>query len=654
MKNTKDLWVWMGTFLLFIVGITLFSYFEYQNHKKLLYHQIDERLRIAAQTTNTLLTPHFQDRSVEAKGIYPTQDRNNIDRLSEFAKNMGVVYVYSVIQKNGKIYFTASSGTDEERATGVNLTHYFDCYEDASDALEKTFQTHQMHYDEYTDKWGTFRSVFIPMHSPNGATYIVGADIKINTISAELRQEAFSLLLRLFGTIALSFPFLTWYLRRMNADLKREKQRLSHFDQLTGLPNRMLLKDRIDALLDSSHREKESLAVMFVDIDHFKEVNDTLGRVVGDGVLIETAQRLQTTLGEEAIVSRLSGDEFVLLLPTTDANRASMIALTLLETIAHPFSIEQNELTLTASIGIALYPHDGDDFETLLKNANTAMHQVKGENRNDFYFFTPEMQIHFNRHLQLVNALRYALKRDEFQLYYQPQMSLKTGEMIGAEVLLRWHHPLWGMISPAEFIPIAEESGQIIPIGEWVLRTAMEQLQGWIAQGFPPMVIAVNLSTVQFRQKNLVALVMNILNDTGVPPSCLELELTEACAMVNQDLAMEIMRQFHAQGIRMAIDDFGTGYSSLSYLKKFQVSKLKIDQSFVRDITHDSDDQTIVTTIIDMAHNLGLHTIAEGVETAQQLDFLRSHGCDEIQGYYFSKPLPVAAFESFVWQCNRR
>lgn len=643
----------MGTFLLFIVGITLFSYFEYQNHKKLLYHQIDERLRIAAQTTNTLLTPHFQERAVEVQSISPAEDWDNIHRLSEFAKNMGVVYVYSMIQKNGKIYFTASSGTEEERTTGVNLTHYFDTYEDASAALQKTFQTHQLQYDEYTDKWGTFRSVFIPMKSPYGMTYVVGADIKIDTISAELRQEAFSLLLRLFGTIALSFPFLTWYLRRMNADLKREKQRLSHFDQLTGLPNRILLKDRIEALLDSSRRENESLAVMFVDIDHFKEINDTLGRVVGDGVLIETAQRLQTTLGEEAIVSRLSGDEFVLLLPTTDANRASMIALTLLETIAHPFSIEQNELTLTASIGIALYPHDGDDFETLLKNADTAMHQVKGESRNDFYFFTPEMQVHFNRNLQLLNALRYALKREEFEVYYQPQISLETGKVIGAEALLRWHHPLWGMISPTEFIPIAEESGQIIAIGEWVLRTAMEHLKGWIEQGFPPMVIAVNLSTIQFRQKNLVSLVMSILNDTGVPPSCLELELTEACAMYNQNLAMEVMNKLHEKGIRMAIDDFGTGYSSLSYLKKFQVSKLKIDQSFVRDITNDSDDQTIVTTIIDMAHNLGLHTIAEGVETAQQLDFLRSHGCDEIQGYYFSKPLPLAEFEAFVPTRNR-
>ncbi len=653
MKNKKDLWVWMGTFLLFIVGITLFSYFEYQHHKTLLYRQIDERLRIAAQTTNTLLTPHFQERAVEVQSISPAEDWDNIHRLSEFAKNMGVVYVYSMIQKNGKIYFTASSSTDKEQSTGVDVVHYFDDYSDASDTLQKVFQTKHQSYDEFSDRWGTFRSVFIPMHSPNGTLYVIGADIQITTIDAELRKEAIALIIRLFGTIALSFPFLTWYLRRMNADLKREKQILSHFDQLTGLPNRMLLKDRINALLDSSHRENESLAVMFVDIDHFKEINDTLGRVVGDGVLIETAQRLQTTLGEEAIVSRLSGDEFVLLLPTTDANRASMIALTLLETIAHPFSIEQNELTLTASIGIALYPHDGDDFETLLKNADTAMHQVKGENRNDFYFFTPEMQTHFNRHLQLVNALRYALKRDEFQLYYQPQMSLKTGEMIGAEVLLRWHHPLWGMISPAEFIPIAEESGQIIPIGEWVLRTAMEQLQGWIEQGFPPMVIAVNLSTIQFRQKNLVSLVMSILNDTGVPPSCLELELTEACAMYNQNLAMEVMNKLHEKGIRMAIDDFGTGYSSLSYLKKFQVSKLKIDQSFIRDIINDSDDQTIVTTIIDMAHNLGLHTIAEGVETFEQLEFLRAHGCDEIQGYYFSKPLPLAEFEAFVPTRNR-
>jgi diguanylate cyclase (GGDEF)-like protein len=652
MKNKLDLLILAGTFLLFIVGISLFSYFEYQHHKTILYRQIDERLRIAAQTTNTLLTPHFQDRTVEATAISPSEDRDNIHRLSEFAKNMGVVYVYSIIQKGDKIYFTASSATDNERTTGRNLTHYYDCYEDASETLKKAFQTQYIQYDEYTDKWGKFRSVFIPMHTPNGALYVIGADISIDTISEELRQEAFSLLLRLFGTIALSFPFLTWYLRRLNNDLKREKHILAHFDQLTGLPNRILLNDRIHALLHSSHRDHESLAVMLVDLDHFKDINDTLGHTVGDGVLIETAKRIQSTLGEEDIASRLSGDEFILLFPDTDANKASHIALKLLETLSQIISIEQNDLILTASIGIALYPYDGEDFETLLKNADTAMHQVKGESRNDFYFFTPEMQVHFNRNLQLVNALRHVLKRNELEVYYQPQISLETGEIIGAEALLRWHHPLWGMM-PAEFIPIAEESGQIIAIGEWVLRTTMEQLKGWIERGFPPMVIAVNLSTVQFRQKNLVELVMNILQDTGVPPSYLELELTEACAMVNQNLAIKVMDKLHEQGIRMAIDDFGTGYSSLSYLKKFKVSKLKIDQSFIRDVVHDSDDQTIVTTIINMARNLGLKTIAEGVETSEQLAFLRLHGCDEIQGYYFSKPLPVAEFEAFIHTFNR-
>ncbi len=316
--------------------------------------------------------------------------------------------------------------------------------------------------------------------------------------------------------------------------------------------------------------------------------------------------------------------------------------------VAQPCQIEQNELTSTVSIGIALYPNDGHDFETLSKNADAAMYRVKQASRNDFRFFTQDMQVHSARTLQLINALRHALSRNEFELYFQPQIALQDGHMVGAEALLRWHHPELGMISPVEFIPIAEDSGQILAIGEWVLRTAVRQLRQWLDAGLRPMVMAVNLSAVQFRHPNLIDMVTRILDEAALPPEYLELELTEATAMEDPLGAIAVMNQLDERGVRMSIDDFGTGYSSLSYLKKFKVYKLKIDQSFVRDISDDPDDKAIVTAIINLASSLGMHTIAEGVETASQLTFLRLQGCDEVQGYYFSRPLPKDQFEAFV------
>jgi len=349
-----------------------------------------------------------------------------------------------------------------------------------------------------------------------------------------------------------------------------------------------------------------------------------------------------------ALVCRLGGDEFILLLPGTDEAAASQVAAKLLAAVAQPCQIEQNELVSTVSIGIALYPNDGQDFETLSKNADAAMYRVKQASRNDFRFFTQEMQAHSARTLQLVNALRHALPRHEFELHFQPQIALQDGHIVGAEALLRWRHPELGMISPVEFIPIAEDSGQILAIGEWVLRTSVRQLKQWLDAGLRPMVMAVNLSAVQFRHPNLIDLVTRILDEAALPPEFLELELTEAAAMDDPPAAIAIMNKLDEHGIRMSIDDFGTGYSSLSYLKKFKVDKLKIDQSFVRDISDDPDDKAIVTAIINLASSLGMHTIAEGVETASQLAFLRLQGCDEVQGYYFSKPLPKDQFEAFV------
>jgi len=425
-------------------------------------------------------------------------------------------------------------------------------------------------------------------------------------------------------------------------------EKLAHFDQLTGLPNRSLLNDRFRIAVSLAQRGGGNLAVMYLDLDHFKNINDTLGHTIGDQLLMEVAVRIKAVLRDEDTVSRQGGDEFILVFPGTDALGAAHVASKLIEAVSQPSLIEHHELTTTPSIGIAIYPEDGKDFETLSKNADVAMYRVKQEGRNNFRFFTPEMQAHSARSLQLVNALRNALARNELTVYYQPQISIQDGHIVGAEALLRWQHPEWGMISPAEFIPIAEDSGQIVRIGEWVLRTAVQQLKTWMDAGLQPMVMAVNLSAVQFHQSNIVAQVNAILDESGLPHQYLELELTEAVAMKNPQAAIEVMDKLHGSGIRMSIDDFGTGYSSLSYLKKFKVYKLKIDQSFVRDISDDPEDKAIVSAIINMASSLGIQTIAEGVETSAQLAFLRLQGCDEVQGYYFSKPLPANEFEAFA------
>ena len=425
-------------------------------------------------------------------------------------------------------------------------------------------------------------------------------------------------------------------------------QYMAHFDALTGLPNRAQLDDRAKYSISLAQRRQEPLALMFLDIDNFKDINDMLGHSIGDALLIELAKRLRLLLREEDTVSRLGGDEFIFLLPGVDAHRVSHVAQKLLDTIAEPYRIKQYDLNVTGSIGIALYPDDGTDLETLFKRADSAMYRAKQEGRNSYSFFTKEMQASSVRRLQLVNELRKALERDQLQLHYQPQASIRDGRIVGAEALLRWTHPELGSVSPAEFIPAAEDSRLILPIGEWVLRHAARQAKKWMQDGLAPLVMAVNLSAVQFRHPDLPSLVTRILEEENLPPEYLDLELTEGAAMHNPQSAIAVMNNLHERGVRMSIDDFGTGYSSLSYLKKFQVYKLKIDQSFVRDISTDQEDRSIVSAIINMAKSLGLKTIAEGVETAEQLAFLREQGCDEMQGYSFSKPLPADQFEAFA------
>lgn len=425
-------------------------------------------------------------------------------------------------------------------------------------------------------------------------------------------------------------------------------EKLINYDALTGLPNRRLLKDRVDHAIQIAQRARARLAVLFLDLDRFKYVNDTLGPQMGDALLVEIANRLAGAVRSSDTLARVGGDEFVIVLSDADEDAIARVASNILHLVSKSYTAQQHELVVTPSIGIAMYPNDGEDFETLLQHADTAMSKVKEDSRNDFRFFAKEMQQRTARVLQLDVAMHQALERKQFHLVYQPQLSVDGRKVVGVEALLRWNHPELGMVSPAEFIPLAEGNGHIVAIGTWVLRTAVQQLKDWLDSGLPPMVMAVNLSAVQFRHTHLPDLVSSILSELELPPEYLELELTESVTMDNPVNAIAVMDKLHSRGIRMSIDDFGTGYSSLNYLKKFSVYKLKIDQSFVRDIATDADDRALVTAIIQMARSLGFITIAEGVETQAQCEFLQSQGCDEVQGYLFSKPLQPDFIPAFV------
>jgi diguanylate cyclase (GGDEF)-like protein/PAS domain S-box-containing protein len=425
-------------------------------------------------------------------------------------------------------------------------------------------------------------------------------------------------------------------------------ERLAFFDPLTELPNRTLLGDRAARAISAARRRNGSLAVLFLDLDHFKNVNDSLGHRIGDSLLLEATRRLLDVVRGEDTVSRLGGDEFMLIIQGVDADGAARVAEKLLATFSEPFHLENQEILVTASIGIALYPADGTKFETLYSAADTAMYRAKRDGRNGYCFFTVEMQAQAMRYLKVENALRHALQQNEFRLVYQPQIALADGRVVGAEALLRWQQPALGDVPPSEFIPIAESSGQILPIGEWVLRTAAAELKTWLDDGIGELTMAVNLSAVQFRHPRLPEAIVEIAGEAGLPARLLELELTESTTMDDPERARVTLERLNGVGVRLAIDDFGTGYSSLGYLKRFKVHKLKIDQSFVRDLLVDPEDHAIVQAIIRLAGSLEMRTIAEGVETAEQREVLRAMGCDEIQGWLVSRPLDAAAFGEFL------
>jgi diguanylate cyclase (GGDEF)-like protein/PAS domain S-box-containing protein len=421
-----------------------------------------------------------------------------------------------------------------------------------------------------------------------------------------------------------------------------EMSHLAQHDILTNLPNRTLLQDRLTHAIATASRNGIRMAVLFLDLDGFKHINDSLGHATGDRLLQLMAKRLLATVRTSDTVSRLGGDEFVILLSeVAHAGDAGVKAGKILSALSAPFEIEQNTLRVTASIGVTTYPEDGQSAELLMRNADLAMYKAKEKGRSNYQFFEKGMNVRAVERQSIEGSLRCALERDEFVLHYQPKIDLKTGEITGVEALIRWWHPERGLVGPLQFISIAEDCGLMLPIGNWVLRESCRQAKAWQDAGLPPMEMAVNVSSVQFRNDEFLDGISTILRETGLEPRYLELELTESVLMQHAEFSVPLLQKLKAMGLRLAIDDFGTGYSSLSYLRQFPIDTLKVDQSFIHEINADTDEATIISAVINMGCRMKHRVIAEGVETAEQLAFLRAHGCDEGQGFYFGQPMPA-------------
>jgi len=490
----------------------------------------------------------------------------------------------------------------------------------------------------------------MPLVTPKG--HVLGTLCVIDCIPRKLSQDQKEALRALARQVMAQLE-----LRRSRANLAKVSERLKYsadHDALTGLPNQILFKDRLQQLLPLTRRNEQTLALLFVNLDRFKTINDTLGYAAGDRLLQEVAQRLIGCARESDTVARFGSDEFALLLTQIDrAEDAAKIAQKICEALKLPFNFKGQELFITISIGISLYPYDGKDTATLLKSAGAALCRAREQDGNHYQFHTAGRTTKALKQLVLENNLRSALEREEFVVHYQPQVNVDSGQLVGMEALVRWRHPALGLLYPAEFIALAEETGLIVPIGEWVMRTACMQNKSWQDAGFASLRLAVNLSARHFQQTNLVETIAQILKDTELNPDYLELELIEGSIMKDPERAITKLHELKRMGLRISIDDFGTGYSSLSYLKRFPIDALKVDQSFVSEITTDSDNAAIVRAIITLASAMKLNVIAEGVETLEQLEFLRLLKCDEVQGYLFSKPLSVEDFTQLLVERRR-
>ncbi len=532
----------------------------------------------------------------------------------------------AVVGRNGRIIdvnraLEAITGLPRSSLVGTGMSESFCQRTLAAAALERAFHGEQV------------RDCPLSVVHATGRCTEVMASISLHRDSAGAVQDAF--------VVARDVTDLLQYETQMSFQ--------ASCDALTGLPNRLMFRERVTRAMARADCEGSMAALMFIDLDNFKDVNDTLGHAVGDELLKGIANVLVDTLPEAISVARMGGDEFAVLIEGVDDPRqVESMAARLLQSVGEPHAIDGHEVAVTCSIGITLYPADSRDLDALLRNVDTAMYRAKEEGKNNCQYFAAGMNQPILRRVEIGNALRRALKLSEFSLHYQPRVELAGGAIVGAEALLRWNSGLLGPVPPAEFIPVAENNGMIVQIGEWVLHQACERAMRWHGRRAAPVNVAVNLSARQFRDVDIVKTVLRALDGSGLPPQLLELELTESMLMHDVKRVLRTLHALKEIGVRLAIDDFGTGYSSLSYLKSFPLDYLKVDRSFIRDIPQDRNGEAIVRAIVVMAHSLGIKVIAEGVESREQLDFLLDQKCDEIQGYYFSKPVPAGDFEAML------
>ncbi|MFW2372428.1 MAG: EAL domain-containing protein [Gammaproteobacteria bacterium] len=454
-------------------------------------------------------------------------------------------------------------------------------------------------------------------------------------------------------TKPVNWSVLKHRVRRMlhAAEAERQIRHLAYLDSLTGLPNRLLFMDRLDQAISRAIRQKSIFALLFIDIDHFKVINDSMGHHAGDQLLTTVTSRLQQSVRQSDTIARLGGDEFTVIVENINQPEDVLVVTkTILSTLNEPVMIDNREVFISASIGVSVYPDDGDDLGSLLKNAETAMYKAKDHGRNNLQFYRSEMSDAAMRRLDMENSLRNAIERDELLVFYQPKFNLLTGKCLGMEALVRWDHPDRGLVLPDEFIPLAEETGMILQLDDWVIRTACKQLSVWKKAGYEVNNLAINVSARQFKEHRLVGVINKVLEETGVQGHELEIELTESTLVDNNENAREMLNELHEMGLRIALDDFGTGYASMSYLKDFPIDTVKIDRSFVWGIPNDKEDMAIVKAIVGLADALDLSLIAEGVETEQQIEFLNSIGCKSAQGYYWSKPVSALMYEQDILQ----